>query len=361
MWIKEEIGSLIRVRDMSEKRFGMLRMDRNERTSDFNDDILTKIRENITSEMITKYPEIETLYIKMAKYLGVEVDNLIFHTGSDLIIKAIYETYISRGDKILLQKPAYAMYDVYAKMFQANMVIQQYGSNWVFNLEEYKEKIRCENPKMVILENPNGSIGNSYSHKQVEAVIDVAAENNVLIVIDEAYIDFCGGTVIDLVKRYENLIVVRTMSKAWGMAGLRVGYAVACRERINDLFQVKPMHQLTSISVMVAEILIDNYYVIDSYVEEMRRVREYIRKEFSNRKIAITDSVVHFVTADLGNILNVDEFRDYLQERGYLIRRTFSMPELKSWVRIGLLPMEQMKDFIELLDNFLEEQQAGEG
>lgn len=357
MWIKEEIRSLIRVRDMSEKRFGMLRMDRNERTLDFNDDIMTQIRGNITSEMLTKYPEIETLYIKMAKYLGVEVDNLIFHTGSDLVIKAIYETYISKGDKVLIQKPAYAMYDVYAKMFQANVVIQQYGSKWEFNLEEYKDKIRREKPKMVILENPNGSIGNSYSHQQVEEVIKAAAENNALIVVDEAYIDFCGGTVIDLIERYNNLIVVRTMSKAWGMAGLRVGYAVACQERINDLFQVKPMHQLTSISIMVAETLIDNYYAIDSYVEEMKRVREYVKEEFSNRKIAITDSVVHFVTADLGSILNVDEFRDYLRERGYLIRRPFNMPELRSWVRIGLLPMEQMEKFIELLDNYLEKQQ----
>jgi histidinol-phosphate aminotransferase len=355
MWIKKEIKDLIRVRDMSEKRQGMLRMDRNERTLVFQDDILQKIKNNITSETLTNYPEIETLYGKMARYLGVGTENLIFHTGSDLVIKSIYETYISRSDKVLLQKPAYAMYSVYAEMFQAKLLTQQYGENWKFDLEEYQERIVSESPKMVVLENPNGSIGNCYTHQQVETIIKTAAEKNALAVIDEAYIDFCGGSVIDLINKYNNLIVVRTMSKAWGMAGLRVGYAVSCKDNINELFQVKPMHQLTSFSVMAAETLLDNTAAVRSYIEEMNRVRQYVTDEFECRGIATTDSAIHFVTAELGKAMDVDSFRKFLKERKYLIRRPFGMPELSRWVRIGLLPMKQMKGFIELLDRFLEE------
>ena len=359
MWIKNEIKNLVRVRDMSEKRYGMFRMDRNERTSAFHDDIIEQIRKHINSEMLTNYPEIESLYDKMAKYLGVGVGNLIFHTGSDLVIKSIYETYISKGDKVLLQNPAYAMYSVYAEMFQANVIIQKYKKGWEFDLEEYKEKIINERPKMVVLENPNGSIGNCFSHQQVEEVIDIAARHNTLIVVDEAYIDFCGGSVIDLIGQYNNLIVVRTMSKAWGMAGLRVGFAVACEDLINDLFQVKPMHQLTSISIVVAETLIEHNSVIDDYVKEMQEVREYIKREFDARGIETTNSVTHFVTAELGSVIDVDKLRGFLGNNGYLIRRAFSMPELNTWVRIGLLPMEQMKMFIKLLDDFLENSTNG--
>ena len=144
-----------------------------------------------------------------------------------------------------------------------------------------------------------------------------------------------------MINKYNNLIVVRTMSKAWGMAGLRVGYAVSCKDNINELFQVKPMHQLTSFSVMAAETLLDNTAAVRSYIEEMNRVRQYV--------------TIHFVTAELGKAMDVDSFRKFLKERKYLIRRPFGMPELSRWVRIGLLPMKQMKGFIELLDRFLEE------
>lgn len=355
MWIKKEIANLVRVRDMSEKRQGMFRMDRNERTMAFTEDIMSAIRERITSETLTNYPEIEPLYEKMARYLNVGTENLIFHTGSDLVIKSIYETYISRGDKVLLPKPAYAMYSVYAEMMQAEMITQEYGAGWKFDLEEYKEKLVYEKPKIAVLENPNGSIGNCYSHEQVEDFIRTAAQTGTLAVIDEAYIDFCGCSVIDLVERYDNLIVVRTMSKAWGMAGLRVGYAVSNRDIINALFQVKPMHQLTSFSIITAEILLNHDAAVKAYIEEMKLVREYVAAELARRNISTTDSVVHFVTAELGNAMDVDRFRQFLSEKKYMIRRPFGMPQLKTWVRIGLLPMRQMEEFMRLMDVFLED------
>jgi len=354
MWIKKEIKDLIRVRDMSEKRQGMFRMDRNERTLAFSDEIVSKIRESVTSEIFTNYPEIAPLYDKMAQYLGIRTENLIFHTGSDLVIKSIYETYVSRGDKVLIQKPAYAMYSVYAEMFQAESIVQQYDVNWRFDLEEYQEKLVSEKPKLAVLENPNGSIGNCYSHQQVESFVKTAARTNTLAIIDEAYIDFCGGSVIDLIDKYNNLIVVRTMSKAWGMAGLRVGYAVSNKDVINDLFQVKPMHQLSSFSIMVAKTLLDHDIVVKKYVEEMDRVRKYVTDVFSCKNIATTDSKIHFVTAELGKVMNVDYFRDFLMEKRYMIRRPFGMQQFSNWVRIGLLPMEQMKEFMKLLDDFLE-------
>lgn len=357
MWIKKEIKDLVRIRDMSEKRQGFFRMDRNERTLEFDNDIMAKIRESITSEILTNYPEIEPLYDKMARYLGLKTENLIFHTGSDLVIKSIYETYVSRGDKVLIQKPAYAMYSVYAEMFQAELIVQQYAESWKFDLEKYQEKIINEHPKLAVLENPNGSIGNCYSHSQVEEFIKIAAKTDTLAVIDEAYIEFCGGSVIDLISKYNNLIVVRTMSKAWGMAGLRIGYAVSNKDIINDLFQVKPMHQLSSFSIAVAEILLNHDTAMKEYLKEMDKVRKYVTDVFACKNIATTDSKIHFVTAELGTVMDVDVFREFLKGKGYMIRRPFGMPQLSNWVRIGLLPMEQMKVFMGLLDVFLEENQ----
>lgn len=354
MWIKPAIKELIRVSDIPEQRTGMCRMDRNECTWPIDEMILEEIKGRVTSELITNYPENEQLYDKMAEHIGVTASKLIFHSGSDLVIKSIYETYIQKGDKILLHAPSYAMYDVYAMMFQANVIKQYYNKNLELELDEYKDKIHREKPKMVVLENPNGFIGNSYSMQDVEQVIIEAYKQNSLIVIDEAYIDFTNESVINLVDKYENLIVVRTLSKAWGMAGMRVGYAVSNEQIISELLKVKPMHQLTAFSIMVAEVLLEHPKCIEKYIKEVTEVREYFIKELNALKIATASSKANFVAVKLGTRININDFKEYVREQGFLIRRPFREEELKDWVRIGILPMEQMKKFMCLLEEYME-------
>ena len=107
-WINPVIDQLVRIKDKPEERTGMFRMDRNERTWPFPEAIIEEIRKSITSETFTNYPEIDSLYDEMAGYLDISSDELIFHTGSDLVIKSIFETYIQKDDKVLMPRPSYA-------------------------------------------------------------------------------------------------------------------------------------------------------------------------------------------------------------------------------------------------------------
>ncbi len=353
MWIKPAIKELIRVNDVIERRSGMYRMDRNECTWPIDTAVLEEIKSRITSELITNYPESELLYSIMACHIGVNPVNLVFHSGSDLVIKSIYETYIESGDKVLLHAPSYAMYDVYAKMFQAEVIKQNYNGNLKLNLTEYKEKIHHQKPKMIVLENPNGFIGNGYTAQEVEQVIIEAGQQNSLIVIDEAYIDFYNESVIDFIQKYPNLIVVRTMSKAWGMAGLRVGYAVSNEQIISELMKVRPMHQVTAFSIMVAEVLLENPNCVKKYINEVQEVREYFVDRLNKLGIEASDSKANFIAVKLGSKIDVDDFRQFIREHGYMIRRPFREAALKDWVRIGILPMEEMRGFVNLLEQYL--------
>lgn len=353
-WINPAVSQLIRIKDEPEERTGMFRMDRNERTWPFPEVIMEEIRKNITSEVLTNYPEIDSLYNEMAEYLGISPDELIFHTGSDLVIKSIFETYIQKNDKVLMPRPSYAMYGVYASMYQAELLQQRYDQELKFDLDAYCVRIKEEHPKLVIIENPNGFIGNSYTALEVERVIKAAEEVNALIVVDEAYIDYVCESVLPLITKYPNLIIVRTMSKAWGLAGLRVGYAISAKENIQDLFKVKPMHQLTEVSVIATKVLLKNADLVPKYVAEVNQVREYFNGQLRKMGLATSDSRTHFVTVKLGDKVSLDDFRMCAKKKNYLLRRPFSEDELNKWVRIGLLPMEYMIAFSNFMELYMQ-------
>lgn len=354
-WIKDEIFELKRIRDIPMERSGMFRMDRNERTWPFQEMILDEIRKKITSETLTNYPEMETIYHKVASHLNIDDDQIYFHSGSDLVIKSIFETYIGGGDRVLMQNPSYAMYGVYARMYGADIIEQNCKADLHFDLDEYCEMIRENKPKMVIFENPNGYIGCSFSHDKVKEVIDAAHDVDALILIDEAYIDYIQeSSVQDLVSVFDNLIIVRTFSKAWGMAGMRAGYALSNKLLISEIFKVMPMHELTSASIIAIDTVLDHYDEMKEYIGAVKKAREYFVNQLDNMNILTAQSSTHFVTAALGKKLDADRFRTEAHKKKYFIRRPFGQELLKDWVRIGLLPMSDMEKFVNFLGDFID-------
>ncbi len=350
---KELISKLNRVKDLEEDRSDMFRMDRNERTISFDDTFMNYVRSEINSDVLTNYPDEGPLYEKLSKFLGVDEGNLFMHTGSDLVIKSIFETFVETGDRMLLHLPSYAMYNVYANMFGADVSTLEYNKNLSLNIDDYCGMIRDFQPRFVVFENPNGFIGNSYLHAQVEQVVKTANENDAAVIVDEAYIDFVDSSVIDLIGKYDNLIIVRTFSKAWGIAGLRLGYAISNQGIIRSLRKVRPMHEFTGFSALVAKALIEHKDVCSKYIRETKISRDYFLEELKNLGIPVADSMANFVTAKLGEKINLDAFRKEALKRGFLLRRPFREPFLENWVRIGLLRKEDMVSFVELIKEYV--------
>lgn len=345
IWLKDSLRDVVRIREPSEDRTSMFRMDRNERTWPIDDRLLASIKSEINSELLTCYPRTDELYALTAQMLGVKKEQLFFNTGSDQVIKSIFETYIGKGDKVLLHNPTFAMYGVYAKMMQAECEEVNFDKALCFDLGAYCDRITSFHPKLVVLENPNGYIGNSYTRDEVLKVVEAAAMNHALIVVDEAYIDYVDASVADFAARYDNLIVVRTFSKAWGLAGLRVGYAVSNETVIAGLNKVLPEFEPTTVSIIAVKAALEHKTLVADYIEEVKRVRKQFLAFLSAHGIDAVESNTHFVTCRLGAKLDLDRFRAEAKERHYLVRRPFSQPWMKEWVRIGLLPEKEMKEF----------------
>ncbi len=335
---KPLLETVQRTQDSGPSRYYKVRMDRNERTHPFSVEFVEKIRSRIDSDLLVTYPEPGPLYEKMARFLHQPRDRLLFHTGSDLSIKSIFETYISPGDKVLLHRPGYAMFSVYAKIFGAKAESQFFDADLRFNYNEYTGRID-RTYRMAVLENPNGFIGSAPPKKMLREFIATCEENDVLCVVDEAYFLFHDVTAADMVDRFENLVVVRSFSKAFGLAGVRGGYIISRKENIANIFKVKPMHELTAFAILAMDVLLENRKEVDAFILETKNDLAFLKKGFGDLGIETSDSVCNFIAARLGKYMPVIEIKDILEKQGILIRRPFEEAHLHEWVRFGTVPV----------------------
>lgn len=348
---KKTISKLYRMKDSDFiSRYNKVRLDRNERTLELDKTIIEKVKDSITDEMLMTYPEPYPLYEKFEELFNIKKDNLIFNLGSDLSIKSIYETYISENDKILLHEPSYAMYKVYADMFGAKVITQDFEDDFSFDYNSFIDKINSE-IKMVVFENPNGFIGVEHTKENILRIIEKAYKHNVLVVIDEAYYHFIETTMVDYISKYDNLIIVRTFSKALGLASCRLGYIISDSINIDNIFKVKPMHELTQFSINTALIILDNFDLIEKNIQEGIESLHYLKQELRNIGCEYSNSVANFLVAKL-NISNDANFIQEVADNNILIRRNFTQKFLKDYRRIGISKKSDIDKFIQIVRRY---------
>ena len=353
---KPNIGKVVRIQDNESSRFYKVRMDRNERTHPFSDKFIKSLKDSLDGEILMTYPELGPLYEKFAGFLRQPKERLLFHTGSDLCIKAIFETYISPHDKILLHKPGYAMFQVYSNIFEANVVFQDFDSNLDFDYDRYINNIN-NSFKLAVLENPNGFVGVAPTKEILHSFINKCEEEGVIAIVDEAYFFFHNITAADLLDIYENLIIIRTFSKAFGLAGLRAGYILSREENIKQISKVKPMYELNSFAILVINKLLNNEKELFMFVETTSKNLQYFKNGFAELGIETSKSVANFIAARIGKYISETELRGRLQKEGILIRRPFAEPHLGEWTRIGAAPIQHERQVLDLIKEMMDKTQ----
>jgi len=344
---KDQIQKVDRIQEQGPSRFYKTRLDRNERTDPFSVKFIECVRARLDGELMMTYPEIEPLYDKFSTFLEQPKERLLFHTGSDLCIKSVFETYISAGDKILLHKPGYAMFRVYSKMFGAEVVYQDYDADFNFDYAGFINLIDSSF-RMAVLENPNGFVGAAPSKEILYRFVEKCEGIGVIAVIDEAYFFFHNITAADVLDTHKNLIIIRTFSKAFGLAGLRAGYILSCKENILNISRVKPMHELNSFAILVIDELINNKEELFCFVRTALKSLQYFKDGFAELGIETSKSVSNFLAVRLGKYISGDEIRIRLESEGILLRRPFPESHLSEWVRIGTASIQHEKHILDV-------------
>lgn len=313
------------------------RLDRNERNEPFSEAFVARVRSRLTGELMMTYPELEPVYDALAGWTGLKREQTLLHSGSDQAIKAVLETFIAPGDEVLLHEPGYSMYEVYGRMFDARVSWVRFDDELRLDWDAFVRKIQ-PGVRMVVVENPNGYAGVAPEPQVLEGIVRRAAECGAIALVDEAYHHFHDMTAQGWLDRYDNLIIVRTFSKALGLAGVRAGYILSHSRNIDLLRRVRPVYEISSLAVMIVTEMLACPDEYRSYVEHTRVNREAMLRAFSALGIATTESCANFVVARLGPAPVHAALREALHRHGILIRRPFHQEWLKEWVRINTAP-----------------------
>ena len=354
--IKPEIRNLLRIRDTFDERFEYLRLDKKERLIEFDAQLLREFKESITYNDLSGYYELGATYNKLADYLEVGRDQLLLAAGSDLAIKSVYEACISRGDKVVLHSPGYAMFRVYASMFGADLDIVPVKEDWTLNVEEMLLRVDSRT-KMVVVENPNGFVGTKPDDEVIEYCAKTLFEKDVLFLVDEAYIylEEVRSKTPRLIERYSNLLVTQTFSKGHGLAGLRIGYLIGDKDVMSYISRVRPMHEISSLSARATEWILDHPSLLLDYQRKITESKKFLVEELTRMNISVKNTHASFVLLYLPDEGKTRDLAKKMKQRKILIRRPFEEPCLRGWSLVCVGTKEDSMKFLRVLTEVLSE------
>lgn len=351
---KKNIAELYRIPNSSLERCRYLRLDKNENNIGFSEEVLDDFRAMITSDFITTYPDVCPLYQALAQRVGIQTSQLYLAAGSDGAIKSTFEVYVEPHDEVLLICPTYAMFSVYAKMFQAKLSQVFYDKNLCLSAEKVLEKM-SQTTRLVCIANPNSPTGTIFSQQEIKKIVETARNNGTLVLVDEAYYQYCEQSAIELLNVYDNLIITRTFSKALGLASARLGYIVSSERIIADLLKVRPMYEVNSFAVRLGVYLLEHPNLISDHVEQVRQTKRFVENVLSEMGLQVPRSHTNFVLINVGGRERSAKIAELMYREKILIRGGFEEPCLEPYIRVGLGSINQMAFFIEKLKLALRE------
>ena len=325
-------------------RAGKLRLDFNENTVGSSPKVIEYLREQLTADGLSVYPEYGQIKQELAGFFGVETDDFILTNGTDEAIQVLINTYVDDGDEVLLLQPSYAMYRFYAQVAGASIrEIRYRAEKLAFPLEEILLAIRPAT-RAILIANPNNPTGTGTSRAGIERILDKAA--NAAVLVDEAYYEFSGVTALPLLNDYPNLFVSRTFSKVYGMAAMRLGCLFSQSGNVEFLHKAQSPYSVNSVAVLAAHAAIQDSTFVEKYVTEVLAARELLYVGLEKLGIKYYESKANFVLFEAGS--RAIPLRDELRRRGVLIRdRSYEIP---GCVRVTVGTRDQVRKFLSELE-----------
>jgi histidinol-phosphate aminotransferase len=342
------LAAVERLREGGRERTGMVGLDRNERLSPLPEPFLAELRAAIGSDLLTRYPSTDELYDELAAALSVPRPRLLLTAGSDAAVRALHHAYVRPGDRTVMLSPSYAMYPVYARMFGAEPVAIPFGADMSLDADALLDAVGA-GPRAVFLANPNQPTGTRLPDDVLAELVARAGATGTLLVVDEAYFPFSGTTLLPPLAEHPHLVVLRTFSKAWGLAGLRAGVVCAAPEIVRTLYKVRAAYDVNAAAVAALRILLAHPEVAADYVAEVDAGRALLRERLVALGLAPLDGATNFQLFRVAPRAEPAELAAALERRGFLVRGPFAAPCLAGCLRATLGPPALMRRFADAL------------
>ena len=309
-----------------------------------------KVLESFDVDRLRLYPDpvVSRLNNAIAEYYGVKTSQVFSGVGSDDVLAMIFMTFFNSKTPILFPDITYSFYDVWADMLRIPYNKIPLDENLCINTEDYK--IECGG---IVFPNPNAPTGELLSLEQVEEIICEHPE--VMVVVDEAYIDFGGKSALPLVEKYDNIIVVQTFSKSRSMAGSRIGFAISNEKAIKYLNDVKysfNSYTMDALTIELGTAAIQDKEYFETTREKIIATREWTKTELKKLGFTFGDSMSNFIFVTHKKYPATELFQALREQDIYV--RYFSKPErINNYLRISIGTEEEMRTFVAFLQEYM--------
>lgn len=296
-------------------------------------------------------PQAEKLVETLADYYDVKKEQVFVGVGSDDVLAMAFLTFFNSRKPILFPDITYSFYDVWADLYRIPYETIPLNSDFTLQAEDYTKE--CGG---IVIANPNAPTGLATGVDEIEKIIK--ANKDVVVIVDEAYVDFGGQSCVPLVDKYDNLLVVQTFSKSRAMAGMRIGFAIGSKKLIQYLSDAKfsfNSYTMNLPSLILGEASVKDDKYFKKTVQKIIHTREWTKEQLTALGFSFPDSKTNFIFATHKEVPAKELFEMLKTEKIYV--RYFNKPRIDNYLRISIGTDSEMQQLIACLREYLNKKQ----
>lgn len=339
----QHLATIERIKDTT-NRTNFLRLDMNESPEGLPQEFIEDVKKEMTASFLAMYPNDKPFLQTLARFLNIPRENLCATNGSDMAIRYCFELFGRADSTFVSVYPTFEMYAVYCNIFRLNHRTILYRNDLTIDVHAILESI-TDDVSMVALLNPNNPIGNVYTENEIETIIAKAKDIGAIVIIDEAYYGFAPQSFLPLALKHENVIVLRTFSKLFALAALRLGFVCAHPKMIAIFQKIMPTFEVNALALLFGQRLLENRAIIESLQQTQEQGRKTLMQLLQQ---AHYDYKIMF-----GNYLFIRPHSDVaivaqkLKDHHILIK-TYRHTILKDMIRVTIGSPKAMQDFFHI-------------
>lgn len=323
-----------------------LLLNANENSRGLPDVVLEDFLARVPALQLNRYPDDDCKSLRQAyaKHIGVSPDQILAGNGSDQMLQLLISAFISKDRKLLTLSPDFSMYDFYTLSYEGKLCKYPilHGSQVHFSLDEFIHQARDLKPGLILFSSPNNPTGWQISNEELLKLCWAVAP--IPVVADEAYVEFADESALDILNNTDNLYITRTLSKAYALAGARVGFLISTRKNIERLRPYRVVYSVNTLSMALAESVLAHAGLFEDMIEKTRAERERLQQAYGELPgLEVLPSAANFlcIAAD-GDLLQT--IREALEEKQIVLR----WYEGKNYVRVTIGTREENDQVLDI-------------
>lgn len=339
----------------SDERSKILKLDWNEATIPPTPLVAERLQRLLNEpSFFNLYPTTcnDRLLQRLSVYVDLPQENIQYFSSSDALHEYLCKVYISVGDPVMILGPSYDNFRLTSQANGAEVYFSNYTENFTFDAMQFESDIASKEPALVYICNPNNPTGNLHTCEYIEHLLQTFPDT--LFLIDEAYYEFSGLTVKDLVLKYDNILISRTMSKAFALANFRIGYLIGSADNVAFINRIRNPKNLSTIAQEAAIAALDDVPYMQNYVQEVYRAKEYFIEQMQtyDAHLHVFPGHGNFLLVRFATYEEKTALLQYLSNNDIFVRDTMQHPSVYNCFRITIGTVEQMRRVTDVITRY---------